>query len=43
MDYLIVVKWNTNYDDASEAPGVIPTMISIMTGSKVEGLPIITN
>lgn len=43
MDYLIIVKWTTNWVDTAKAPGVIASMIAVMTGSKDKGVPIIPN
>ena len=37
MDFLIIYKWSTIYDDSSRAPSIIATMIQAYAGFGTEG------
>lgn len=42
MDYLVIAKWTTDWS-GKDAPGVIASLISIATGQKASGIPVIPN
>ena len=37
MDYLILYKWNTVYEDSSQAPSIISTMIAVFVNMAKTG------